>query len=170
MKVFNFSAGPAVLPREVLERAAAEMLDWHGSGMAVMEMSYGGAELIAIAAKAEADLRALLAIPDDYVVLLLQGGAIAENAIVPMNLLGARKVADYVNTGEWSKKSIKEAKKYCQVNIAASSEDQSFSYVPEQASWKLTPDAAYVHVCTNETIGGIEDHWTPDTGAVPLGA
>jgi phosphoserine aminotransferase len=168
MSVFNFSAGPAVLPREVLERAAAEMLDWHGSGMSVMEMSHRGKEFIAIAAKAEADLRALLAIPDDYAVLFLQGGAIAENAIIPMNLLGERKVADYVNTGEWSKKSIKEAKKYCSVNVAASSEDASFSYVPPQASWKLTPDAAYVHVCTNETIGGIEYHWTPDTGAVPL--
>ena len=168
MKVFNFSAGPAVLPREVLERAAAEMLDWHGSGMSVMEMSHRGKEFIAIAAKAETDLRALLAIPDDYAVLFLQGGAIAENAIIPMNLLGERKIADYVNTGEWSKKSIKEAKKYCQVNVAASSEDASFTYVPPQASWKLTPDAAYVHVCTNETIGGIEYHWTPDTGAVPL--
>ena len=168
MQVFNFSAGPAVLPREVLERAAAEMLDWHGSGMSVMEMSHRGKEFISIAAKAEADLRALLAIPDDYAVLFLQGGAIAENAILPMNLLGQRKIADYVNTGEWSKKSIKEAKKYCSVNVAASSEDASFSYVPPQASWKLTPDAAYVHVCTNETIGGIEYHWTPDTGAVPL--
>jgi phosphoserine aminotransferase len=168
MKVFNFSAGPAVLPRPVLERAAAEMLDWHGSGMSVMEMSHRGKEFIAIAAKAEADLRALLGVPDDYAVLFLQGGAIAENAIVPMNLIGERKIADYVNTGEWSKKSIKEAKKYCSVNVAASSEDASFTYVPAQASWKLTPDAAYVHVCTNETIGGIEYHWTPDTGAVPL--
>jgi phosphoserine aminotransferase len=168
MKVFNFSAGPAVLPREVLERAAAEMLDWHGSGMSVMEMSHRGPEFIAIAAKAEADLRALVSIPDDYAVLFLQGGAIAENAIVPMNLIGERKIADYVNTGEWSKKSIKEAKKYCQVNVAASSEDASFTYVPARESWKLTPEAAYVHVCTNETIGGIEYHWTPDTGEVPL--
>jgi len=168
MKVFNFSAGPAVLPREVLERAAAEMLDWHGSGMSVMEMSHRGKEFISIAAKAETDLRALLAVPDDYAVLFLQGGAIAENAIVPMNLLGDRKIADYVNTGEWSKKSIKEAKKYCQVNVAASSEDQNFTYVPARETWKLTPEAAYVHVCTNETIGGIEYHWTPDTGGVPL--
>jgi phosphoserine aminotransferase len=168
MKVFNFSAGPAVLPREVLERAAAEMFDWHGSGMSVMEMSHRGPEFISIAAKAEADLRALLAIPDDYAVLFLQGGAIAENAIVPMNLLGDHKIADYVNTGEWSKKSIKEAKKYCSVNVAASSEDEKFTYVPARESWKLTPEAAYVHVCTNETIGGIEYHWTPDTGGVPL--
>jgi phosphoserine aminotransferase len=168
MRVYNFSAGPAVLPREVLERAAAEMLDWHGSGMSVMEMSHRGPEFISIAAKAETDLRALLSVPDDYAVLFLQGGAIAENAIVPMNLLGERRIADYVNTGEWSKKSIKEAKKYCQVNVAASSEDASFTYVPARESWKLTPEAAYVHVTTNETIGGIEYHWTPDTGAVPL--
>jgi phosphoserine aminotransferase len=124
MRVFNFSAGPAVLPEEVLMQAAAEMFDWHGSGMSVMEMSHRGKEFIGIAAKAEADLRTLLAIPADYKVLFLQGGAIAENAIVPMNLVGERKVADYVHTGEWSKKSIKEAKKYCTVNIAASAEDE----------------------------------------------
>ncbi len=168
MRVFNFSAGPAVLPEEVLERAAAEMLDWHGSGMSVMEMSHRGKEFIGIAAKAEADLRTLLAIPADYRVLFLQGGAIAENAIVPMNLLGGNSAADYVNTGEWSKKSIKEAKKYCKVNIAATSEDANFTYVPAQASWTLARDAAYVHVCTNETIGGVEYQWTPDTGTVPL--
>ncbi|HTT11584.1 MAG TPA: 3-phosphoserine/phosphohydroxythreonine transaminase [Burkholderiaceae bacterium] len=168
MKVFNFSAGPAVLPREVLERAAAEMLDWHGSGMSVMEMSHRGKEFISIAAKAEADLRTLLVIPADYAVLFLQGGAIAENALIPMNLLGERKVADYVNTGEWSKKSIKEAKKYCQVNVAASAEDKNFTYIPARETWKLSPDAAYVHICGNETIGGLEYHWTPDVGAVPL--
>ncbi len=156
MRVFNFSAGPAVLPEAVLEKAAAEMLDWHGSGMSVMEMSHRGKEFIGIAAKAEADLRALLAIPADYKVLFLQGGAIAENAIVPMNLLGGKSAADYVNTGEWSKKSIKEAKKYCTVNIAATSEDANFTYVPAQESWKLSRDAAYVHICTNETIGGVE--------------
>ena len=168
MRVFNFSPGPATLPEPVLRRAAAEMLDWHGSGMSVMEMSHRGKEFIAIAAKAEADLRALLAIPANYKVLFLQGGAIAENAVVPMNLLGGRTVADYVNTGEWSKKSIKEAKKYCTVNIAASAEDRNFTYVPPQETWKLTPGAAYVHVCTNETIGGVEYQWTPDTGEVPL--
>jgi phosphoserine aminotransferase len=168
MKVFNFSAGPAVLPRPVLERAAAEMLDWHGSGMSVMEMSHRGKEFMSIAAKAEADLRTLLAIPADYAVLFLQGGAIAENALIPMNLLGDRKVADYVNTGEWSKKSIKEAKKYCQVNVAASAEDKNFTYVPARATWKLSPDAAYVHICSNETIGGVEYHWTPDVSPAPL--
>jgi len=168
MRVFNFSAGPAVLPEEVLRKAAAEMLDWHGSGMSVMEMSHRGKEFISIADKAEADLRALLAIPDNYKVLFLQGGAIGENAIVPMNLLGDRSVTDYVNTGEWSKKSIKEAKKYCTVNVAASAEDRNFTYVPARTTWKLTSDAAYVHVCTNETIGGVEYQWVPETGVVPL--
>jgi phosphoserine aminotransferase len=168
MRVFNFSAGPAVLPEAVLRQAAAEMMDWHGSGMSVMEMSHRGKEFVGIAAKAESDLRTLLSIPASYKVLFLQGGAIAENALVPMNLLAGRTAADYVNTGEWSKKSIKEAKKYCTVNIAASAEDQNFSYVPAREIWKLDPSAAYVHVCTNETIGGVEYQWTPDTGPVPL--
>ena len=168
MRAINFSAGPAVLPEPVLQQAAAEMLDWHGSGMSVMEMSHRGKEFIAIAAKAEADLRTLLAIPANYKVLFLQGGAIGENAIVPMNLLGARTSIDFVNTGEWSKKSIKEAMKYAKVNVAASAEDRNFTYVPPQATWKLDPNAAYVHCCTNETIGGVEYHFTPDTGAVPL--
>ena len=168
MRVYNFSAGPAVLPEDVLRKAAAEMLDWHGSGMSVMEMSHRGKEFVGIAAEAEKDLRELLAIPANYKVLFLQGGAIAENAIIPMNLVRGRASADYVNTGEWSKKSIKEARKYTQVDIAASAEDAQFTYVPAQASWRLNPDAAYVHVCTNETIGGVEYQWTPDTGDVPL--
>ena len=168
MRVFNFSAGPAVLPEPVLAQAAAEMLDWHGSGMSVMEMSHRGKEFIGIADKAEADLRKLLAVPDNYKVLFLQGGAIAENAIVPMNLLAGRDTADYVNTGEWSKKSIKEAKKYCAVHIAASSEDKDFTYVPAQSTWKHSGNPAYVHVCTNETIAGVEYPWTPDTGGIPL--
>ncbi len=168
MRVFNFSAGPAVLPEEVLRQAASEMMDWRGSGMSVMEMSHRGKEFISIADKAETDLRALLAIPANYKVLFLQGGAIAENAIVPMNLLGSRTVADYVHTGEWSKKSIKEARKYCTVHIAASSEDKQFTYVPDRQDWQLSRDAAYVHVCTNETIGGVEYQWAPDTGDVPV--
>jgi len=168
MRIFNFSAGPAVLPEPVLRTAAAEMLDWHGSGMSVMEMSHRGKEFISIYEKAQADLRSLLAIPASHRILFLQGGAVAENAIIPMNLLAGRSMADYVNTGEWSKKSIKEAKKYCTVNIAASSEDRKFTYVPAQSTWKLSPDAGYVHVCTNETIGGVEYQWTPDTGSVPL--
>jgi phosphoserine aminotransferase len=172
VRVFNFSAGPAALPQPVLEQAAAEMLDWSGSGMSVMEMSHRGPEFMSIAAEAEADLRELLAVPANYKTLFLQGGAIAQNAAVPMNLLRGRSVADYVHTGEWSKKSIKEAKKYCTVNIAASSEDANFSYVPVQGQWRLSKDAAYVHICTNETIGGIEYHWVPDlsqvSGDLPL--
>lgn len=168
MRVFNFSAGPAVLPEVVLRCAATEMLDWHGSGMSVMEMSHRSKAFIGIAEKAEADLRTLLALPAHYRVLFLQGGAIAENAIVPMNLLGDKSTADYVDTGEWSKKSIQEAKKYCTVKVAASAADSGFTRVPLQETWSLTKDAAYVHVCTNETIGGVEYHWTPDTGEVPL--
>ena len=167
-RVFNFSAGPAVLPQQVLEKARDEMLDWHGSGMSVMEMSHRGKEFIEIHAQAEAGLRELLAIPRNYKVLFLQGGAIAENAIVPMNLLRGRTVADYVNTGEWSKKSIKEAEKYCNVNVAASSEDRNFSYVPPRETWRLSKVAGYVHICSNETIGGVEYHWVPDVGEIPL--
>ena len=167
-RIYNFSAGPAVLPEEVLAQAAAEMLDWHGSGMSVMEMSHRGKEFIAIAEAAEADFRELLAIPANYKVLFLQGGATAQFAMVPMNLLRGKKSADYVNTGEWAKKAIKEAKKFCAVNVAASAEDKSFSYAPKQALWKLDPDAAYVHYTPNETIGGVEFHWVPETGRVPL--
>jgi phosphoserine aminotransferase len=166
--VFNFSAGPAILPEEVLRQAAEEMLDWHGSGMSVMEMSHRGKEFIAIAEEAEADLRALMAIPSNYKVLFLQGGATLQFAMVPINLLRGKASADYVNTGEWSKKAIKEAASFCKVNVAASAEDRGFSYAPEQATWRLDPNAAYVHVCTNETIGGVEFHWIPDTGTVPL--
>lgn len=168
MRVFNFSAGPAVLPEPVLQRAAAEMLDWHGSGMSVMEMSHRGKEFMGIAAKTEADLRSLLAVPANYKILFLQGGAIAENAVVPLNLLGGKGAADYINTGEWSKKSIKEAQKYCTVSIAASAEDKKFTYVPEQENWRVAPDAAYLHICTNETIGGVEYQWTPEAVGVPL--
>jgi len=167
-RVYNFSAGPAVLPEPVLQQAAAEMLDWHGSGVSVMEMSHRGKEFIDIHARAEADLRELMAIPAHYKVLFLQGGAAGQFALVPMNLLRGRQAADYVCTGEWSKKAIAEAKKYCRVNVAASSEDGNFSYVPKQAQWKLDPQAAYVHITSNETIGGVEFHWIPNTGDVPL--
>jgi phosphoserine aminotransferase len=167
-RVYNFSAGPATLPESVLRQAADEMLDWHGSGMSVMEMSHRGKEFISIHAEAESLLRELLGVPSNYKVLFLQGGAIGENAIVPMNLLRGHAGADYVNTGEWSKKSIKEAKKYCKVNVAASAEAENFTRVPKQSEWKLDSDAAYVHICSNETIGGVEYHWTPDTGDVPL--
>ena len=168
MRIFNFSAGPAVLPESVLQRAADEMLDWHGSGMSVMEMSHRGKEFTSIIEKAEADFRTLLSIPSNYKVLFLQGGALAMNAFIPMNLLGSKTSADYINTGEWSKKSISEAQKYCQVHVAASAEDRDFTYVPPQSDWQLSKDPAYVHICTNETIGGVEYNWVPDAGSVPL--
>jgi phosphoserine aminotransferase len=144
------------------------MLDWHGSGMSVMEMSHRGPEFIGIHAEAERRLRSLMGVPANYKVLFLQGGAIGQNAFVPMNLLRGKPGADYVDTGEWSKKSIKEAKKYGTVNVAASGEAGHYTSVPKQAAWKLDPNAAYVHICSNETIGGVEYHWTPDTGGVPL--
>jgi phosphoserine aminotransferase len=167
-KIYNFSAGPAVLPKDVLTQVQSELLDWHGSGMSVMEMSHRGKEFMSIAADAEADLRELLAIPSNYKVLFLQGGGSAQFGMIPMNLLRGKKTADYVNTGEWSKKAISEAKKYCSVNVIASSEDKNFSYAPNSSNWKLNADAAYVHICTNETIGGVEIFETPNTGNVPL--
>jgi len=168
MRIFNFSAGPAVLPETVLQQARDEMLDWQGSGMSVMEMSHRGKEFITIAETAEADLRELLVIPSSYKVLFLQGGATAQFAMVPMNLLSGKTKADYIHTGEWAKKAIGEAKKFCDVNVAASSEDIKFTYAPKQASWKLSSDAAFVHYTGNETIGGVEFHWVPETGNVPL--
>lgn len=166
-QIFNFSAGPAVLPKPVLERAQAEMLDWHGSGMSVMEMSHRGKEFTSILEKTEADLRQLLAIPANYKVLFLQGGAIGENAIIPMNLLNG-KSADYVITGSWSKRSVQDAKAYGQINIAASAEADGFTYVPAFSEWQLNQDAAYVHYCTNETINGVEFVEVPDTHGVPI--
>ena len=163
--IYNFSAGPAVLPREVLEQAAAEMLDWHGSGMSVMEMSHRGPEFISIYNAAQRDLRELLAVPDNYRILFLQGGGLAENAIVPLNLVGRKPqpaTVDFVHTGSWSGKSIKEAAKYANVNVAASSQADGFNRVPAQESWKLTPGAAYLHLCTNETIDGVEYNFAPE--------
>jgi phosphoserine aminotransferase len=167
-RVFNFSPGPATLPEAVLRQAADEMLDWHGSGMSVMEMSHRGKEFIAIHAEAEALARELLGIPPNYKVLFMQGGAIGENAIVPMNLIGRTGRADYVVTGDWSKKSAKEATKYGTVNIAASGEAGKFMSIPKQSEWKLDAGASYVHICSNETIGGVQYHWVPDTGSVPI--
>lgn len=168
-RVWNFSAGPAVLPEEVLRQAADEMLDWHGSGMSVMEMSHRGREFISIAEQAEADLRDLLAIPSNYRVLFMQGGAIAENAIIPMNLLGGKGVADYVVTGSWSVKSQKEARKYGEVHIAASSESSGYTTVPPVGEWQLSVDPAYVFTCTNETIGGVEYPFEPDLASIGRG-
>jgi phosphoserine aminotransferase len=164
-RIFNFSAGPAMLPAEVLARAGDEMLDWRASGMSVMEMSHRGPEFISIAAEAEADLRGLLAIPSNYKVLFLQGGATLQFAQVPMNLLRGKDKADYVVTGEWSKKAVKEAKNYCDVALAASSEDRHFTYAPKK--WNVRKDAAYVHYCSNETIGGVEFHDVPKA-EIPL--
>lgn len=168
-RVFNFSPGPATLPEPVLRQAAAEMLDWHGTGMGVMEMSHRGPEFISIYEESIALLTELLAVPANYKILYMQGGALAENALVPMNLLGPKAKADYIVTGSWSKKSYKEAQRYGTINLAASSEqDGKFRSIPPLGQWKLSADAGYVHVCTNETIDGVEFFFDPDTGSVPV--
>ena len=166
-RVFNFSPGPAVLPLEVLEQAREELLDWRGTGMSVMEMSHRGKAFVSIAEQAEADLRELLAVPASYKVLFLQGGATAQFAGVPMNLTTPDSVVDYVNTGAWSKKAIGEAKHYAKVNVVADAGEPYVS-IPKFADWRLTPNAAYLHYTPNETIGGVEFHFTPDAGATPL--
>jgi len=168
MTIYNFSAGPAVLPKEVLQQAQAELLDWHGSGMSVMEMSHRGKEYMGIQAQAEADLRELMGIPTSYKVLFLQGGASQQFAMIPMNLLRGKKSADYLNTGEWSKKAISEAKKFGAVNVVATGADRNFSYIPAFNTWQRDPNAAYLHYTPNETIGGVEFNWLPDVGTVPL--
>jgi phosphoserine aminotransferase len=175
--IYNFSPGPAVLPKPVLQQAAAEMLDWRGSGMSVMEMSHRGKEFSSIIDAARDDLRELLNVPENYRILFMQGGALAENALIPINLAGRRTggdlskaTADYVDTGSWSGKSIKEAQRYCKVNIAASSAPQHFAAIPARDTWRLSRDAAYVHICTNETIDGVEYPFTPDVAAETDGA
>jgi len=167
-RTFNFSAGPAVLPEEVLRQAQEEMLDWHGSGMSVMEMSHRGKEFVSIAEQAEADLRELMAIPDNYKVLFLQGGASSQFAMVPLNLMRGNPTADYINTGAWSKKAIAEAKKFCEVNVAGTAEESGFTTVPGQEELDLNPNAAYLHFTPNETIGGVEFPYLPEAGDVPL--
>ena len=167
-RAFNFSAGPAMLPTAVLERAQQEILDWNGSGMSVMEMSHRGKEFMSIAEKAESDLRLLLAIPDNYKVLFLQGGASSQFAMVPINLLGDKSSADYLLTGQWSKKAVAEGKRYCDVNVLADTSDSNFTTVPAEHSLKFSDDAAYVHYTPNETIVGVEFPYVPDTGDVPL--
>tara|TARA_R110000772_G_scaffold58393_1_gene132089 strand:- start:938 stop:2017 length:1080 start_codon:yes stop_codon:yes gene_type:complete len=164
---FNFCAGPASIPEAVLTEAAEQMLDWQGRGLSVMEMSHRSDEMVGIANEAEADLRELMGISDDYAVLFLQGGASSQFSAVPLNLMGEGKVVDYVNTGEWSKKAIKEAKRYAKVNVVASSEDTNFTTIPAFDSWNLSEDAAYLHYTPNETIGGLEFFWTPES-KVPL--
>ena len=167
-RVFNFSAGPAMLPEAVLQQAQSEMLDWQGSGMSVMEMSHRGKEFMSIAEQAEADLRQLMAVPDNYKVLFLQGGASSQFAMVPMNLTRDNRKVDYINTGSWSKKAIAEAKRYADVNIAATTEAGKFTDTPAQSELNLSGDAAYVHYTPNETIQGVEFPYVPETGGVPL--
>ncbi len=169
-RVYNFSAGPATLPEPVLQQAADEMLDWQGSGMSVMEMSHRGKAFVSIAEQAEADLRELLQVPDNYKVLFLQGGATAQFAAVPLNLLGKAEVVDYVNTGSWSKKAIAEAGKYApRVNVVAEGGKSDPMSIPDVADWQCDPQAAYLHYCANETISGVEFHDVPATaGDVPL--
>jgi phosphoserine aminotransferase len=166
---YNFSAGPAVIPEEVLTQAAAEMLDWHGSGMSVMEMSHRGKEFDSIHNQALADLRELLAVPSNFRILFMQGGGLAENAIVPLNLAALKPaggqaggVMDYVVTGSWSQKSAKEARRYGEARIAANGEAEGYTRIPDPASWQLSRDASYVHICSNETIHGVEYHQLPD--------
>jgi len=170
---WNFSAGPSALPEAVLERAAAEMLDWHGCGMSVMEMSHRGEQFIEICSQAEADLRELLSVPDDYAVLFMQGGATAENAIVPMNLLGraAQPKADFVISGIWATKSYQECQRYGDAHIAASNaaetvvdgtQQAAYTWLPKSETWRVRKDSAYLHLCSNETIGGVETMDWPD--------
>ena len=166
-RVYNFSAGPAGLPQEVLEQLRDEMLDWHGHGMSVMEMSHRGKAFVGIAQQAEADLRELLSVPANYKVLFLQGGATAQFAAIPLNLTTPDAVVDYVNTGAWSKKAIAEARKYCKVNVVADAASSNYAHVPPLADWRRSPDAAYLHYTPNETIGGVEFPFVPDVD-VPL--
>ncbi|MCU5783959.1 3-phosphoserine/phosphohydroxythreonine aminotransferase [Alcanivorax balearicus MACL04] len=161
-RAFNFCAGPAALPEAVLRQAQEELLDFRGTGMSVMEMSHRDQVVVELAQRAEQDLRDLLGISDDYAVLFLHGGASTQFAMVPLNLMGGNGKADYVNTGQWSSKAIKEARRYGDINVAASSEDRNFSYVPPQADWTLSADADYLHYCPNETIGGLEFDFIPE--------
>lgn len=166
-RCYNFCAGPAALPESVLEIARNDMLEWHGKGLSLMEMSHRSPEVVGVVSHAEQTLRSLLGISDDYAVLFLQGGASTQFGSVPLNLLGDKLSADYVNTGQWSKKAIEEGRRYCEVNVVASSQDTNFSTIPPQDQWQLGNDAAYLHYTPNETIGGVEYFWTPQV-QVPL--
>ncbi len=167
-RVYNFSAGPSMLPEAVLKQAQAEMLDWQGSGMSVMEMSHRGAEFMGIAETLHNDLRELMAIPDNYKILFLQGGATAQFSFIPANILGDRQKACYINTGAWSEKAIKGAESYCDVIVSASSEANNFTAIPDRVSWNIDAQAAYLHYTPNETIHGVEFQYTPDVGDLPL--
>lgn len=168
MRAYNFCAGPAALPEAVLQQAQAELVDYQGKGLSVMEMSHRSADYVAIAEQAEQDLRDLMNIPSNYKILFLQGGASQQFAMIPMNLLRGKTSADYVNTGMWSDKAIKEAKKFCQVNVVASDEANNFRAVPAFESWQRHADAAYLHYTPNETIHGVQFDFIPDVGDVPL--
>ncbi len=167
-RAYNFSAGPATLPESVLRQAQAEMLEWRDVGASIVELSHRGPEFMQVAAEAEADLRTLLAIPDDYAVLFLAGGATTQQALIPLNFATPGQAADYVLSGHWGKTALKQAKPYVAVNIAASSEDGGFRGIPARDAWQLSQDAAYVHITANETIHGVEFPGIPDTGDVPL--
>lgn len=167
-RVYNFSAGPAALPLEVLEQVRDDIPDWNGTGMSVMEVSHRGKAFMAVAAKAEQDFRDLLNIPENYSVLFLQGGATMQFSMVPLNLAANGESVDYVQTGSWSKKAVAEARRFCNVNVVADSSDRNFTYIPPQDAWKRSQDAAYLHYTPNETIAGVEFHFVPETGNVPL--
>ena len=166
-RVYNFSAGPAALPLDVLKQIEKDIFDWQGTGMSVMEVSHRGKEFVALAARSEANLRKLLNVPDDYAVIFPQGGATLQMAMVPMNLSAQGDTADYIVTGSWSKKAAEEATRFCNTNIAADSADKNFTYIPNEAAWKRSNNAAYLHYTPNETIGGVEFHFVPG-GDVPL--
>ena len=167
-RAYNFCAGPATLPESVLRQARDEMLDWRGTGMSVMEMSHRSDDFVQIAETAEKDLRELAGVSDDYAVLFMQGGASSQFSTIPLNLLGEKSTADYVNTGIWSKKAIAEASRYGNVNVVASSEDSGFTTIPDQSSWQTSADAAYLHYTPNETIGGLEFDFVPESPSTPL--
>lgn len=167
-RVFNFSAGPAVLPTPVLEQAQAELLSWNGSGMSVMEVSHRGADFVELAARSEATLRELLGISDDYHVLFLAGGATLQFASIPLNIAPIGATVDYVLTGSWGQKAASEAARYATVNIAADSKDSRYTQIPAPANWKVTDDAAYLHYTPNETIVGVEFHFVPEVSKAPL--
>jgi phosphoserine aminotransferase len=167
-RLFNFSAGPAALPTPVLERAQAEMLDWQNLGCSVMELSHRGKPFMALAQKAEADLRELMSIPDNYSVLFLQGGASSQFASVPLNLMGQKQAADYYYTGTWSRKAIAEAKRYGEINIVGDMSANNFTTLPDEGSVPVSDNAAFVHYTPNETIHGLEFSYVPETGGAPL--
>ena len=167
-RAYNFCAGPATMPEPVLQKAQEELLNWGKKGVSVMEMSHRSPEFLEIAYHAEHGLRQLMHIPDNYRVLFLQGGASTQFSVIPMNLLRGKKTADYIRTGVWSHKAVEQAQSYCEVNIASDTQDDGYNYIPEFSTWILNPDAAYVHFASNETVGGVQFNWLPETGDVPI--